>query len=250
MRTFNNNTIYRRDDWSRILETHRAKVESTDGDGPGYLEGYLAVFGNVDQGGERILKGAFARSIADRVATRKVPLMVRHFAYGGDTEDVVGTIVEAREDEFGLWIKAEFANTTKAQQVRQLVVDGHLWGLSVGYVPVRYQEVKEDDRYIVEHLEMKLVEGTITVRPMNESAIITSAKSLRDMLPSPEALTVQSAAASAKRLRDMLDQFLTTQQSTESPGASTAQPDGVAAKTRLHEMELALELQALEISNL
>lgn len=159
-----------------------AKVDDTTSPN-GYIEGYLAVFNNVDQQGDRIIKGAFSKSIAERVSAGKVPLMAVHFAHGGDVKEVIGIITQAKEDDYGLWVHAELSSTPLAQEIRVKVMEGMIWGLSVGYNLLKWQESKVDDRYILDLLECRLVEGTVTVHPANELAVITSAKSVISKLP-------------------------------------------------------------------
>jgi len=150
----------------------------------GGIEGWLAVYGNVDQDGEVIDKGTFAKSIKETVnGGAGVPLMTRHFRDGGDVSDAVGTIFEARETDKGLWIKARFASTPDAQEVRTKMQEGIVRGLSVGFMPIRWEWVKDDpddegeDGEVTLHFkEAKLAEGTITLRPSNIEAHATSAK--------------------------------------------------------------------------
>lgn len=176
--------------YHKAVEDARAKVVS---DGSGYLEGYVAAFGNVDEGGDRIVRGAFAKTIQERVPAGKVPLMARHWAYGGDAVDAIGKITEAKEDEYGLWIHAEFSSAPSAQEIRTKIQEGILWGLSIGYELIKWQETKEDNRVIVDLLEIKLLEATVTAHPMNEQAVITAAKSLRDEIRAVETRNESSA---------------------------------------------------------
>lgn len=147
----------------------------------GGLEGYLAVYGNIDSDGEVFDKGTFAKSIREQINDGKgVPLMTRHFRDGGDVGDAVGTIYAASEDEFGLYIKARFASTPDAQEVRTKAQEGIVRGLSVGFMPIRWEWEKEggdeDGDMVLHFKEAKISEGTITLRPSNKEAHITAAK--------------------------------------------------------------------------
>jgi HK97 family phage prohead protease len=170
----------------RVLAVVKPKLEATPrgktgADDAGEFSGYLAVWGNVDNGRETIDKGAFAKSAAQRVPAKKVPVMIRHFCYGGDTVECVGTVVEAKEDDYGLYVRGIFSSVPLAQETRTKILEGHVQGLSVGYRPIRYEFRPLDpndpnSKQILAHLECQLLEATITVRPMNELAGITSAK--------------------------------------------------------------------------
>lgn len=153
------------------------KVEAAEGGS--FIEGYAAVWDNVDLGHERMKRGAFAKSIQERVPTGRVKLMGTHFAWGGDMKQCVGTVTDAREDDYGLWFHAEMVpNDQEAAEAHNKVVTGHVGYCSVGYGPVRWQIVEEEEGEVLEHLECKLYEVTLTVQPMNEQALITAAKAM------------------------------------------------------------------------
>ena len=189
--------------------------------GNGYLEGYLAVFGNIDHGRDLIKKGAFAKTIKERVAAGKVPLMAVHAGTGGSTTDVVGIITEAREDDHGLFIHAEFSSTPLAQEVRTLVAEGMVKGLSIGYQVIDYEIVDpasgglqdssmpqpvesgssypSQEAYVILK-ELRLMEGTVTPFPMNEEATITKVKSrTTSETASPEGTEGVSASKETSR---------------------------------------------------
>jgi len=160
-----------------------AKAQESEKSDAGWLEGYAATWDNIDLSGQVMVKGCFARSIKEAVAAGKIKLMSRHFKEGGDAFECIGTITEAKEDDVGLWIRAEFAGTADAQSIRTKVVEGHVKGLSVGFMPLRYEirNTESEDgsvRDVVAHLESKLVEVTTTVKPVNDMAEIVAAKSI------------------------------------------------------------------------
>lgn len=200
----------------------------------GWVEGYAAVWDNVDSQFERMLKGCFARSIKEAVAARKVKLMARHFRDGGDAFECIGTIVEAREDDIGLWIRAEFASSDDAQSIRAKIVEGHIKGLSVGYMAIRFEIVNEEQEdgttiQTVNHTECKLVEVTVTVRPANELAGITAAKSLSSNSPVAQVIGKTVAGSSA-----------------EAPAATTTPPDLPRMKREIELRRKRLALFGIE----
>lgn len=186
----------------RELYVHDAKlVAKTDegGKGSGFIEGYLAVWNNVDHQNEIIEPGTFARSIKTQIPARKVKLMTRHFAHGGDTLDCIGTVIEAKEDDHGLWIRGELSAIPRAQEVRTLVSEKHVQGLSVGFYPVtwKFQEQENNEPAIVRHTEAILAEGTVTVRPANELAEITAFKQ-HDSKPASQGTEKDAPGGTAK----------------------------------------------------
>jgi HK97 family phage prohead protease len=160
-----------------------AAADATD---PGWVEGYAAVWDNIDLQNQIMLKGCFARSVKEAVPAGKCKLMVRHYRDGGDVMECIGTITEAKEDDFGLWIHAIYSRTKLAQEVRQQINDKHVKGLSVGFMPLRWDVRNEEQEngdimQIVAHRECKLGETTVTCRPANELAEITAGKSMQSL---------------------------------------------------------------------
>ena len=157
------------------------KAESATAVDNGYVEGYAATWG-VDMLGERFQKGAFAKSVAEAVPAGKVKLMVRHMRDGGDVYETVGVITEAKEDDYGLFIKAEFGSDDDSQKMRGKVVENLVSSFSVGYVLVNWVDETHESiegsfvRPVI--TEAKLLEVTLTNVPVNEGAIITGAKSV------------------------------------------------------------------------
>ena len=144
----------------------------------GWLEGYAAIFGNVDAAGETVRRGAFAKSLRERLPAGRIALMIRHVRDGGDALEVVGKVTQAREDDVGLWVHAEFGSDATSQAARGKVIEGLVTGLSIGYVPLAGRETSADGRRIYELTEVKLLEVTLTAFPANDLAGVTAAKSI------------------------------------------------------------------------
>lgn len=152
------------------------KLQASNGAGAGWIEGYLAYFGNVDAQNEIMAPGCFAQSLPEMVPAGKVKLMVRHFCAGGDTAEVIGTVTQAREDGKGLWIHAELSSTSLAQETRTKILEGHIKGLSVGFTGNAYEWRKVDGVTVKVWTDCILREGTVTARPANDHAFILAAK--------------------------------------------------------------------------
>jgi len=189
-------------------ELQRAKIDTgTPEDGAGWIEGYVAVYNNIDSQGDRIIPGAFAKTIAERVPAGKVVLMAKHFIHGGDSADVIGLVTSAKEDEHGCWIRAEFSAVQNAQDIRTKIREGMLRYLSCGIRVIRYEPVEEDRGLIYDLKEVALDEGTVTAFPANELASIISAKEqIADKPPTAPDESTQAAleAPAAARLSDSI----------------------------------------------
>lgn len=138
-------------------------------DESGYVEGLAAGYGNVDFGGDRILPGAFAKSIEGRTG---VPMLLFH-----DHRRPVGRWSEFEETADGLKVKGKISVKTRdGGEAYELAKDGALSGLSIGYDPV----VKRQAGKVRELVELALHEVSLVTIGMNPVALISSVKDIED----------------------------------------------------------------------
>src|SRR5258708_11119937 len=137
--------------------------------GPGELEGYVSVFGNVDQRGDVVLPGAFANTLRYwSKQAQPMPLIADHDLA---SEGVIGSVHNAREDTTGLRVKARFSADRKAQSIRTKMIEGHLRGMSFTYETVKQHLGTVAGKSVRYLQEVKLFEATVTPFPMNELAV-------------------------------------------------------------------------------
>ena len=138
-----------------------AEVKAVDTDGPGEFEAVISV-PTVDRDGEVVAKGAF------NPLPRGVPIHVDHRM---DSEGLVGT---GRPYYAGdeLRLKGTFAGTPRAQIIRQLVVEGHLGAMSVGFMDAK-RVVKDGVPTIT---KAELLEVSFVTVPSNREALVVAAK--------------------------------------------------------------------------
>src|SRR5690554_142482 len=67
------------------------------------FEGYGSIFGNVDAYNDVVEKGAFAKTLQEQKG--RIKILWQH-----KTDEPIGIVKEAKEDEVGLWIKAELVS--------------------------------------------------------------------------------------------------------------------------------------------
>jgi HK97 family phage major capsid protein/HK97 family phage prohead protease len=182
------------------LKASPGLAAAAGGDGAGWIEGYLAVYGNVDMTREIIAPGCFAVSVALDVPAGKIPLMVKHAKHGGDVPEVIGTISQAREDDTGLWIHADLSRTQIAQDTRTKVAEGSVKGLSVGFISAQNHWETRGGNQVLVHDEGFLLEGTVTAFPVNREAQITAAKGIRTV-PANAVDFLRTADITIRRLR-------------------------------------------------
>lgn len=128
------------------------------------IEGYGAVFGNIDSTGDIITQGAFAESLS-----RRMPKML----YQHWSEKLIGRWDEAREDSKGLYVKGTLARTGLGNEAYELAQMGALDGMSIGYSPNDYEH---DDKGIRTLKKVELWEVSLVTFPANTQARVTGVK--------------------------------------------------------------------------
>jgi HK97 family phage prohead protease len=153
----------------KVCGDPRIEVKGTK-DEAGLITGYASTFGNFDRVGERPVKGAFAMDLHDFMTDGFI-------AVGHDHNGLpVATVKEAREDDHGLYIVAEFHSTPEAQSARKIAQErierGKSVGLSIGYQTLE-DEFTEEGRLLK---RVKLFEVSLVNIPANPMATVTGIK--------------------------------------------------------------------------
>jgi hypothetical protein len=100
--------------------------------GQGEFEGYASLFNVPDGVGDVVAPGAFAASLRRRGPT-EVRMLYQHFAHAP-----IGVWEEIAEDPRGLYVRGRLAlEVERARDVRALLAEGALNGLSIGFRTVR-----------------------------------------------------------------------------------------------------------------
>lgn len=142
----------------------------------GRIEGYGAVFDNVDYGLDRLEKGAFRDSLKARNG-KALPMLWQH-----DPGEPIGTWDSIREDGKGLYVGGQLnlsresgqADVPAAWKARALAKQGAVTGLSIGYWATDYRY--EDDVRVLSKVDLH--EVSMATFPMNTEAQLTAVKSL------------------------------------------------------------------------
>ncbi|ESW60567.1 MAG: primosome assembly protein PriA [Rhodobacter sp. CACIA14H1] len=124
------------------------------------LEGYASLFGVADRGGDVVLPGAYAASLA-RMGTAggRVRMLWQH-----DPAQPIGVWDEVREDARGLWVKGRLlTELAKGREAAALLAAGALDGLSIGYRTVRAERGPKGRRLLA---EVELWEVSLVTFPM------------------------------------------------------------------------------------
>jgi len=156
------------------------------------IEGYASRFGEPDQGGDVVARGAYAASLKALAARgRRVKMLWQH-----DPAQPIGVWDEVREDARGLFVRGRIlSDVEKGREAGALITAGAIDGLSIGYRTVRATRNDKGQRLLN---ELELWEVSLVTFPMLPSARI-GAKG-----DSPDAALLQELAASIQDARRML----------------------------------------------
>jgi HK97 family phage prohead protease len=133
----------------------------------GTLSGYASVFDVVDNGGDIIRKGAFKSALQ---GNRVLPLLWQH-----NSSIPIGAIKELKEDDKGLFFEGKISiNTTQGRDAFELLKDGAVSGVSIGYIAKQSEFDRNNDVRIIN--EIDLFEISLVTFPMNDDARIESVK--------------------------------------------------------------------------
>lgn len=132
------------------------------------VTGYASLFGQADQSGDIVQKGAYAASLK-RLAARggRVKMLWQH-----DPSQPIGVWDEVREDATGLWVKGRIlTEVEKGREVAALVKAGAIDGLSIGYRTVKAARDGNGRRLLS---ELELWEVSLVTFPMLPEARVAA----------------------------------------------------------------------------
>lgn len=156
----------------------------------GVFEGYAAVFGNEDLGGDIIEPGAFTKTLQENT---RLPILWQH-----EPKEPIGVTLEAYEDGRGLRVRGQLnLETTRGREAYALLKQGALKGLSIGYDAIK--EVWEGSKRRLK--EIRLWEWSLVTFPMNPLAKVTSVKAVVPFQDLPLADEGRAWDADAARAR-------------------------------------------------
>jgi HK97 family phage prohead protease len=132
--------------------------------------GYAAAYGNEDSDGDIIELGAFADSI--KAGRDKIKILWQH-----KSQEPIGIPVEMREDSNGLWVKGKISKTARGDEAMELMKDGVVSAMSVGFI-INDADYDEKGRRRIK--SGRLMEFSLVTFPANEKAVIQSVKEVNE----------------------------------------------------------------------
>lgn len=153
----------------------------------GRITGYASLFGQVDQGGDIVLPGAYRASLeALAQAGGKVRMLWQH-----DPMQPVGIWEEITEDSRGLRVTGRLLpEVARAREAEALIAAGALDGLSIGYRTVKSSRDTAGRRLLA---QVDLCEISLVTFPMQREARIEAKTG--EMIPFLTRLTAHLAGA-------------------------------------------------------
>jgi hypothetical protein len=155
-----------------------------EGAAPGTFEGYASVYNNEDDGGDKILPGAFASVLARHKANNTMPKMLLNHGsmgaslFGGNdpmADLPIGVWQDMSEDTHGLQSKGRVINldTERGKNIYGAMKEGALDGQSIGYsvdsAGVTRGTKPNEPRRTIKTIK-SLPEVSLVTFPMNELA--------------------------------------------------------------------------------
>jgi HK97 family phage prohead protease len=172
------------------VEQRGFKFDVKSIDEQGVFEGYAAVFGNEDLGGDIIEPGAFKKTLQENP---RMPILWQH-----DPREPIGVTLEAYEDMHGLRVRGQLnLETSRGREAYALLKQGALKGLSIGYDAVK--EIWEGSKRRLK--EIRLWEWSLVTFPMNPLAQVTAVKGVLPFQDLPLADEDRTWDADAARAR-------------------------------------------------
>jgi HK97 family phage prohead protease len=135
------------------------------------FSGYASTFGNLDQGGDVVMRGAFDTTLGKRA---RRPLLWQH-----DLREPIGVEKSLKADDRGLLGTWKIVDTARGGDAYKLLKAGAIDSMSIGYVT---EDVAFDDAGVRLLKSVDLLECSVVSLPMNEQAMVTSVKTR----PQPE----------------------------------------------------------------
>ncbi len=148
----------------------------------GLIEGYGAVFNNIDLMGDVCMPGCFTASLEAHKEAGTMPAMLA----AHDQRQPVGKWLEMYEDDYGLYVKGKLTmDVQAAKDVFALALDNAL-SLSMGYSAVSQHYDNDRKANILE--VVNLGEVSFVALSANSQAKITSVKNLETVRDFEQAL--------------------------------------------------------------
>lgn len=196
-----------------MIKTKTFEVKADHGTISGYASTWTR---EPDSYGDIVAKGAFAEHIAQiKEEGRVLPFLFNHKA--DDLSAYIGTVIELKEDDHGLYFEGTFDDTPEGQRARELALDGRLCKFSFAYDVLEAGEVTlEDGRKVNELRKLNIHEVSLVMYPANPDTSVVSVKAGRRNRKSDEDIIKQIISLANQLLTDEVDDIEEVPQESEA----------------------------------
>lgn len=246
-----------------LFKSCPVRVKATDESGAlaeGQFEAVVSVFGNKDSQGDIVQPGAFTETLA-AWAESGDPIPVYYSHRMDDPDYNIGHVLEAKETDEGLWVRAQIdldAEGSKARQVYRLLKGRRLTQFSFAYDVEDGGFEKGDggeEFYSLRKLKLYEVGPTpIGANQETDLLAVKAAKSGRVISAKNEATLREAMAsldAAAKQIKDVLS-VLDAGEANDQEQASTSGPakdeEPARAKSEEPNRRVSVDLLAAELN--
>ena len=137
--------------------------------------GYLAAFGNIDSDMDRLIKGCFAKSIAERGPGAGVGNQIAHL-WQHKMDIPLGKYSVLREDDYGLYFECPYDDIQKANDALTQFKSGTLKNFSIGYA-YDWEKMNWNEKdQCFDIFEVILWEGSVVTLAANAMAVYVGLK--------------------------------------------------------------------------
>lgn len=148
----------------------------------GIVTGYFANFGSIDSDGDRIIPGAFAKTIRENGP--EGTQLIKHLLDHNKTQ-AIGKITVLKEDSIGLYYESKAGRHTLGRDFLMMAEDGILNQHSFGYRIIK-QNKKSDANDLT---ELAMFEGSsVQFLGANRNTPVTGVKSFENIIDNIDAL--------------------------------------------------------------
>lgn len=150
------------------------------------VEGYFSSFNVIDSDRDKIMSGAFARSISEHGPASSGNRKIAHLAHH-DIRRPVGKLVELKEDDFGLRFKSRMGSHTDGNDSLLMYKDGIITEHSIGFNYIWdkmtfVEDATEPAKSFFQIDELQLWEGShVTFGSNSETPNLSAVKSQADL---------------------------------------------------------------------
>jgi HK97 family phage prohead protease len=229
----------------REIKSFNFEVKAT---GDNEFEGYASVFRNVDSYRDVIEPGAFSKTIQEN---KRIKVLWQH-----DPMQPIGRPTQMLEDNHGLYVKAKISDTTLGREAIQLMKDGVVDELSIGFNTIKEDWDKEAQVRRIK--EVKLWEFSPVTFAANDMANITGVKNLgfeqllfniNQELKAGKVLSEKNANL-VKNAIDALNALLTASEGKGEPVKVITQLTGDEEKAANDIMAILAEMKNMKMGGL